>query len=137
MLKDQLMREIPGIINWALEGLRDLNQTDKFIVPKISEVAKKELQYMTSPMAAMGDQCLCFDDVNACTTNTQLFDLHREWFKENGYSMYNCVWFGRVFITTFPNLKKCKMGINEKQVRGYRGVSILSEAAERYLGSPK
>ena len=137
LLKDQLMKEIPGIINWALEGLRDLNKTNKFIVPKISEITKKELQYMTSPMAAMGDQCLCFDNITAFTSATQLFDLHREWFKEQGYSIYNRVWFGRVLTTAFPDLVKLReLDSNDKQIRGYKGVSILPEAATRYLESP-
>jgi putative DNA primase/helicase len=132
LLKDQLMQEIPGITNWALEGLRDLRQTNKFIEPKVSKIAKEELRYMTSPLAALGKQCLCFDDPNAFVLNDQLFDLHRTWFKENGYALYSRVWFGRTFSVVFPRLKKSTHGT----IRGYKGVSILPEAATRYLESP-
>ena len=79
-LKEELVKELPGIINWAIKGLHDLMKTNKFVVPEVSKVAKKELQYMTSPMAAMGSQCLCFDDPTAWRSNDQLFDLHRGWF---------------------------------------------------------
>ena len=132
LLKDQLIKEIPGIINWAVKGLRDLKKTNKFIVPKTSEVAKEELRYMTSPLAAMGKQCLCFDDPTVRVSNDQLFDLHRAWFKESGYSVYSRVWFGRTFSVVFPRLKECKVG----NIRGRKGVSILPEAASRYLESP-
>ncbi len=131
-LKDQLVKEIPGIMNWAIEGLRDLKKTDKFIVPKISETAKEELRYMTSPIAAMGDQCLCFDDSNAWVSNDQLFDLHREWFRESGYAVYSRVWFGRVFSIAFANTSDQR----KERVRGRKGVSILPEAMLRYMESP-
>jgi len=137
LLKDQLVQEIPGIINWAIEGLRDLIKTDKFVQPKISEVAKEELRYMTSPMAAMGHQCLCFDDPDAWTPNDQLFDLHRAWFKEGSYSSYSRVWFGRIFSTAFKCTKDQRKTLSDgRQIRGRKGVSILSEAASRYLENP-
>jgi len=136
-LKDQLLEEVPGIINWALEGLRDLIKTGKFVQPKVSDVAKKELKYMTSPMAAMGDQCLDLENPHADTSVTQLYDLHREWFKEQGYSVYNRIWFGRVFKTSFPDLIDCRVSHDSKQYRAYKGVTILPEAAQRYLGEPE
>jgi len=132
LLKEQLIKEVPGIINWAIEGLRDLKQTNKFIVPATSKVAKEELRYMTSPMAAMGKQCFNFDDSNAWVSNDQLFDLHRAWFKESGYSVYSRVWFGRTFSVVFPRLKD----IVRDKVRGRKSVSILPDAAVRYLESP-
>lgn len=132
LLKEQLVKEIPGIINWAIKGLRDLKKTNKFVVPKISKVAKEELRYMTSPMAAMGHQCFSFDDPNAWISNDQLFDLHRAWFKENGNALYSRVWFGRIFSTVFPDLKVIK----KDRICGRKGIFILPEAASRYLESP-
>ncbi len=135
-LKSQLMEELPGILNWALEGLRDLQYTDEFVVPKITEVAQQEFQYVTSTMAAMGSECLCFDDPDAQTPTDQLFDLHRAWCKESGDALNNRIWFGRKIIQSFPDIKRCKMTVGSKQIWGYRGVSILPEAASRYLDSP-
>ena len=137
-LKDQLVKEIPGIINWAIEGLRYLKKTNKFIVPDVSKVAMEELKYMTSPLAAMGDQCLCFDDPTAWTSNHQLFDLHRAWFKENNYSSYSIAWFGRIFSTVFKQTNKMRKGdTTNEQLMGRTGVTILPAAAARYLGSPE
>ncbi len=135
-LKERLVNEIPGITNWAIEGLRDLIKTNKFLKPKASEAAKKELQLMTSPIAAMADQCLCFDDIEAFTPTIQLFDLHREWFKESGFNLYSLPWFGRILITAFPDLIKCRKAYGDKQVVGYKRVSILPDAMSRYMGSP-
>ena len=135
-LKDQLVKEIPGIINWAIEGLHRLKKTNKFIIPEVSKIAKEEMRYMTSPMAAMGKDCLCFDNPTAWTSNDQLFDLHREWFKESNFSTYSRVWFGRVFSTTFKRTKKSREGPIDEQISGRTGVSILPEAAKKYLGSP-
>ena len=135
-LKSQLMKEIPGIINWALEGLRDLQRTNEFVVPKISEVAQQEFQYVTSTLAAMGSECLCFDDPTAWTSTDQLFDLHREWCKESGDALNNRIWFGRKIIQAFPKIKHYQKSIESGRTHGYKGVSILPEAASRYLNSP-
>ncbi|GAI17973.1 unnamed protein product, partial [marine sediment metagenome] len=136
-LKDQLLKEIQGIANWSLEGLRSLIKKDKFIQPGASEPIKKEFQYMTSPIAAMANDCFDFEDLNICTPRDQLYDLHRTWFEENGYALYNRVWFFRTLRTVFPNLQQARPQIGDKKVYCYRGVQITSDAYERYLGRPK
>ncbi len=135
-LKDQLMEELPGIANWALKGLADLLKTDVFTHPDRSAEAEKELRAMTCPVAAMADECFSFFDINAVTSCDQLFDLHRAWFGENGFKLYNRTWFFRVFINAFPSLKKCKTAHGDQKLYSYRGVIITPEAYKRYLGHP-
>lgn len=135
-LKDQLLKEIQGIANWSLQGLRDLIKNDKFIQPKTAESVKKEFQYMTSPMAAMADDCLDFSDSNIYTPRDQLYDLHRIWFQEMGYTLYNRIWFFRILKTTFPNLQQIRPQIGNKQIYCYKGVKITPDAYEKYLGRP-
>lgn len=136
-LKDRLVKEVQGIANWSLEGLRKLIKKDKFVQPKESDPVKEEFKYMTSPIAAMASDCFDFEDLNICTPRDQLYDLHRAWFEENGYALYNRVWFFRTFNTVFPNIQKARPQIGDKKVYCYRGVQINSDAYERYLGRPK
>lgn len=135
-LTEQLIKEAPGIINWAVEGLRDLNQTNEFIIPGISEVAKEELRYITSTLAAMGATCLCFDDPDARTPTRQLFDLHIAWCKENRDASYSRMFFGKKLIEAFPGLKKCKIKTDTGRLNAYAGVSISPEAIKDYLDGP-
>jgi putative DNA primase/helicase len=136
-LKTQLLKEIQGIANWSLRGLQSLLKSHKFVQPKASDTVREEFQYMTSPIAAMAHDCLEFDDENICTPRDQLYDLHRAWFEEAGYALYNRVWFFRTFRTTFPNIDQARPQIGNKKVYCYRGVKITPDAFEKYLGRPK
>lgn len=141
-LKKQLAEEIPGIINWALKGLHDLRQTNKFIAPKMSEAAKEELQISTSPLLEMAEDCLCFDDIDAAVSSEQLFDLHKAWFRDNEKRKMSKARFCSKFYQTFrqsKNIDRCTLRPEDSktQIRGFIGVSILSSAAQRYLDSPR
>jgi putative DNA primase/helicase len=129
-LQGKLEREIQGIANWALKGLRHLIKHDKFIEPESSKVAKEELKLMTSPMAAMGDECLDFSDPEITILFDIVYDLHSSWFKENGYSLYNRTWFRRVFTNTFP---KCEIVKDKDGDRFIKGVRALPSALNTYL----
>lgn len=135
-LKDQLLKEIQGIANWSLEGLQQLIKTDKFVQPKASEATQAEFQCMTSPIAAMARDCLDFTDPDAYVPKDQVYDLHKVWFAEAGYALYNRIWFFRTFASAFPSIKEIRPYIENERIYCYRGVQITPEAYERYLGKP-
>jgi len=124
----KLKKEIPGIANWALKGLRYLIKDDKFVQPDSSKRVEYELQLMTSPIAAMADECLEFTDAT-CLLDL-VYDLHRAWFKENGYSLYNRAWFKRVFSNTFRN---CEIIKDDDGIQYVKGVKLLDAARRNYL----
>jgi putative DNA primase/helicase len=135
-LKDRLKQELPGIANWAILGLKSLLKCGDFAEPISSSQAKHELKMMTSPIAAMLDECCDFSDVTAITTKEQLYNLHKEWFQENGYTLYNRVWFSRVVNSAFPKLRECHPLINGQQTSCWKGMKINQEALRIYMGYP-
>ena len=135
-LRAQLSKELPGIINWAIKGLRDLRKTGKFTISKNSEAAARELRLGTSSIAAMAHECLCFDDPDAFTETDQMFDLHLEWFHQNRKPAFDRRTFGKNLRKEFPDLKQCRSGARSEQTYGYRGVSIKPKAKKHYLNSP-
>ena len=51
-LPDRIMPELPGILNWSLEGLRRLRQRGHFLTPKSSDEAVSLMDQLSSPMKA-------------------------------------------------------------------------------------
>ncbi len=135
-LRSQLAKELPGILNWAIKGLHDLEKANRFATPEASDAAKRELRFETSSIADMGACCLCFDDPDAFTSTKMLFNLHLAWFRQNKKAIFNERTFGKEIAKGFPDLKKCRPGIHGEQVWGYQGVSILPEAIEQHLDGP-
>jgi P4 family phage/plasmid primase-like protien len=135
-LKDRLQQELPGIANWAIEGLKDLIKCGDFIEPTASTQAKHELKMMTSPLAAMIDDCCDLSKSDAYIPKELLYNLHKAWFNENGYSLYNRVWFTRSVNLALPKLRECRPIINGMQTACWQGVSVNQEALKIYLGCP-
>lgn len=51
-LLDRLLGELPGILNWALAGLRDLDARGRFLPPESSVEADEQVRRMASPVGA-------------------------------------------------------------------------------------
>ena len=56
-LLDRLLAEIPGITNWALEGLRLLRNAGRFKNPTAGEKILRDFVYLSSPIQAFLDEC--------------------------------------------------------------------------------
>src|SRR5262249_10450167 len=56
-LKDQLIVELPGILNWAIEGLERLKARGHFVIPESSEDAMMQLEELSSPVSAFVREC--------------------------------------------------------------------------------
>lgn len=51
-LEKELMEELPGILNWALEGLYKVGKLKRFPEPEISKIAKEDMIETLNPMSA-------------------------------------------------------------------------------------
>jgi len=49
-LEDKLAAELPGIFNWALVGLRELEQHQQFVMPEASAEVVQDLEEVASPI---------------------------------------------------------------------------------------
>jgi putative DNA primase/helicase len=74
-LTPRLQRELPGILLWAVEGLRRLRARGRFLVPRCSEEAVQDLEDLASPIGAfVRERC-----VVAAGQRVDLDDLFRTW----------------------------------------------------------
>ena len=61
-LEGKLAAELPGIFNWALDGLRELEQHSQFVTPAASRDTVEEMENIASPVAAFVEDELVLGD---------------------------------------------------------------------------
>jgi putative DNA primase/helicase len=83
-LLDKLMKELPAIANWAIEGYKRLIATHKFSEPESSKIARQEWYEENNPLAQFVEDC-CEVDAGHKVAMTELFDAYKAWCEGRGY----------------------------------------------------
>jgi len=115
-LADQLKSELSGILNWALEGLRDWLANGLQPPPEVVEATEAYRAEMDIVGLFIQDACIL--DPKAVTPSKTLYDAFREWCAENGYEPFGQNAFGRRLTTkgfthtlTYMNGRRCRCWI--------------------------
>ena len=83
-LENRLMRELPGILLWALAGRQSLEESGAFIEPESSQETLDDLSDLSSPISAfIRDRCTLMEWEQ---TDPRTLYLHwKKWCEKNGH----------------------------------------------------
>ncbi|MFE5793549.1 phage/plasmid primase, P4 family [Streptomyces sp. NPDC056503] len=135
-LTDKLAAELPGILNWSLQGLARLEANGRITQPSSSTDAIVTMQDTASPTSAfVRDRCevgpSCSVPVDA------LWEMWKDWAEDQGVRPGNKALFGRNLLSVEPRLRRAKPRINGRQVPVYEGIGVKGYADNGELpGSP-
>lgn len=137
-LKKRLKKEaMEGrLINFALEGLKDLREQSKFTMPSSSESLLQELEELTAPVTAFVGEC-CYKDPEAYITKDVLFESWQIWCQKNGHTVGCKSYFGRWVKQACPGLKSFQPRVNGRQQWAFKGLDLQDWCYEQYLARPK
>jgi P4 family phage/plasmid primase-like protien len=108
-LAEQLKEELAGILNWALEGLRDWLANGLQPPPEVTEATEAYRAEMD--IVGLFVQDACITDPIAVTPSKTLYDAFREWCAENGYEPFGQTAFGRRLAAKgFSHKRACLEG---------------------------
>jgi P4 family phage/plasmid primase-like protien len=114
--------ELPGIFNWAVEGLRRLNKQGRFTEAKLSQEALEQHRTdCNSARAFLKENC--FEATTAVATE-RLYERYQEWCKRNGYQSFGEKTFGKEVVRVFPKVRKRKLGSRTGRQNFYQGLAI-------------
>jgi len=118
----KLQTELPGILNWALEGLK-LWQEEGLKSPKVVKEATSIYQNEMDTVARFLEEC-CISDrgVDTKTSNTALYEAYIRWARDNGEREMSSRNFGNIlhekdFTDRKTNQGKTWFGIGLVQYR--------------------
>lgn len=123
-LTGHLLTELPGILNWALEGWRNLKTRGYFIQPTSSLPAIRDLEDLSSPMSAfVRDRCVIGAGQTAAVDG--LYAAWVAWCKEQGRDHSGTKQtFGRDLRSVVPGLSTTQPREDGERERRYEGISL-------------
>jgi putative DNA primase/helicase len=134
-LKQQLIKEAAQgkMINYALQGLKDLRERGRFIVPDSSRPIMELMTQISSPVTVFVYEC-CKIEEGLSISRDMLFDAWRSWCDETGHRPGLREQFGRWLISTVPMLKVSRIRNNGRRVYMHVGIGLQEWATNQYLG---
>jgi putative DNA primase/helicase len=122
-LAEKLKEELPGILNWSLEGLRRLRAQEHFTEPKICKERLQEYRTESNPARLFltenyaeqeGGSELCGD----------AFRRYTAFCKAHGYDSLTDAEFGKEVRRVFPAAEKKRDSTNGRPYR-YHGIAYI------------
>ncbi|WP_330348745.1 DNA primase family protein [Streptomyces sp. NBC_00582] len=123
-LTDKLAAEMPGILNWALDGLARLERTGRITEPKSSREAVITMRDTASPTSAfIRERCTTGP---TCTIPVDtLWSVWRDWAEDNGVKPGTKQVFGRNLLSVVPQLNRTRpRDAYGRQVAIYAGITL-------------
>jgi putative DNA primase/helicase len=132
-LEEQLREELPGILNWALEGLARLNRNDgRFTRVTSAEEAIITMRDLASPVGAfVRDRCTL--RANLQVGVDQLYDAYKEWCEEGEYQKSPKAVFGRNLMAACSAVRRARVGARTGRAYVYQGIDLVKAGDEPQL----
>lgn len=136
-LLDKLLEELPGILNWALEGLARLWRQDGFTKCERSRLAVEEFRNECNPPREFVKECLMrtpADMESVAPTFKEVCDAYKSWaLRLAKWSVYSDVSIAKEIRQQFPfvKIRHRKPDAHGHRDREYFGIALVSRVEER------
>lgn len=125
-LTDRLLRELPAIFRWSVEGLRRLEKRGAFVQPASAAEDVEDLHALSSPVRAFIEE-KCSIAPEAEVSAAEMFAAWRSWCDDNGRQHPgDAATFGRNLRSVHSTVKRHERRIpgTDKKQRVYLGVGL-------------
>ncbi len=129
-LTSKLLTELPGILNWALDGWAELRKRGYFKQPESAKTEVEQLEDLASPIGAfLRDRCEIDPAFSADVTD--VFNAWNLWCATQGLKHPGTVQsFGRDLHAAVPELKISQSREDGERIRVYRGLKLTEHTSE-------
>jgi putative DNA primase/helicase len=130
-LEKRLLGELPGILNWALRGLRALRERGQLLQPAAGEQTRLDMRRLSSPVIGFLEDYCTYPAPGSvsCSMVYDAWKLHAE---RNGHHAGSREAFGQRLLGAAPGVSRKKVGPRGQQV-GHYVCLALTEATLREM----
>ncbi len=121
-LAEILKKEQPGILNWAIEGLQDLNDAGGFILPDNNKELLEDYRRETDPARAFLLENYQPSNNGDFVSCSELYDNYKRYCSENGCYAMNSKTFGQQVRRIFPKIERKRTGGRTSREWAYGGL---------------
>jgi len=134
-LTEKLKAEAPGVLLWALEGLRRLRAQGRFTTPESMKTALAEWRTSTSPTAAFLEE-VCVEGPRGEheVGKHELYECWSQWSRERGLRPVAKTRFFEKIKNNAPFATTDTYTKGGHKFSVYRGLSLMPWAERQYLG---
>jgi putative DNA primase/helicase len=134
-LREKLRRELPGILLWALEGLRKLRKDGRLDQPAVGKSMSEEFLADCSPIHTfLGDYCEVVPD---CWEEKDRFrKALNSWLVENGHNSLSATTVTKKLRAANTRIEDGRVREGDKQIRVFKGVKLTPEGRRLILEDP-
>lgn len=126
-----IANELPGIFNWALEGLRKLNRANGFALPDRSKVLLEDYRRDADPARAFLLEHYTYGPNAYGVVCDTLYQEYRAWCESNGCYALSNRQFGKQVRRVFSGVERDRSGGGGTRPWIYRGlVPITSQTSQ-------
>jgi putative DNA primase/helicase len=123
-LDAKLAAELPGILVWALDGLRRLRKRGRFLQPAAGAALVQQMEDLSSPIGTfLREECIF--EPSGQVPISKLYEAWRDWCKDHGRDQPGTEQtFGRDLSAAAPSVGQSRPRINDTRVRMYTGLRL-------------
>jgi putative DNA primase/helicase len=122
-LTDRLLTELPGILNWAVTGLRRLRDRGHFVQPESGREIINQMEEHASPIHAfICQRCEVAEDAEVLTEH--LYQAWCQWCQHVGIPNGGAEQFGRDLRAAMPRVARGHPRVDGRQAYVYRGIRL-------------
>lgn len=125
-LEAKLLAELPGILQWAVDGWEMLQERGHFVQPFHSAALVKDMVATGSPIRLFVEEC-CVVNIAATVRVQALYEAWVAWCKDGGRDPGNKQRFGSALLAAFPKIEKSQPREGEARIYTYQGIGILAK----------
>lgn len=128
-LEDELLDELSGILNWALDGFRYWHRNRSLPFPEVLVASNEQYRDEMDPLSLWLEECIGIDE-DGEVLNTHLLESYTDWARRYGARPIEMREFGKR-LKNHPKLdgriQPFRKTISGKTERGYQGITIVKE----------
>lgn len=127
-LDEELQKELPGILNWAIAGLPDLRANRGISTAKSSNVLWEQFKEESNPAAMFLKGNYYWDYTYMLgVPPASVYDKYREWCNRKGYQRMSEKTFGKEVRRIFPDVVKRRLGGRDSRFYAYVGLKLRTD----------
>ena len=116
LYEEDIEPELPAIMNWALGGLADLRQQDRFTLTDDSREVTETMVLANNPIAAYAQERLVFE-ADARVAKSDLYNDYRQWCFQNGEKELSSTRFAKSLRTFATSRSLPLKGMGKENVK--------------------
>jgi putative DNA primase/helicase len=126
-LARRLFAERSGILLWAIEGWRRLQERGHFVEPTSAGLLRDDMDRLTRPLHIFIREC-CVVGPDQSVDRKQIYQAYRQWCGEHGVYVKDEAHFGRDLRAALPNLGESQPRDGEGRHRHHVGIGLRANA---------